>query len=87
MCVAGKCAKVEANKVVRGLVTSVNAALGLTVQIPQNYQGRVAVTDLADEFEDFPTQKFSEGQMVECCVIKCDKDKRNKCALSLRSSR
>ncbi len=77
---------VEKGALVRGLVTGVNERQGLTVELSQGYIGRVALTELSDEYADFPTHSYTEGQLIQCCVIKCDLE-THRCQLSLRKSR
>ena len=79
----GPC-EVAAGAILTGRVMNKKANQGITVQLPDKYTGHVALTDIADEFQDIPTNQVEENDFVQCCVLAC---KKNKCELSMRNSR
>lgn len=69
-----------------GRIVSVDAVKGLVVQLPEQRYGKVALTDLADRFEEDPTKSFKVGETLIACVVGHD-EARHQVDLSLRPSR
>ncbi|KAI9142050.1 hypothetical protein BKA69DRAFT_1037920 [Paraphysoderma sedebokerense] len=65
-------------------IVDVDVGVGLRLQINSVVSGRVHVTDILDEFTDFPLNQFRVGDYVEASVVGVSK-KAHQLDLSLRS--
>lgn len=77
---------VKEGMVVIGRVIKVQLNLGVILQLSDSVNGRVHLTDLVDTYVDEPTKLFTNGQIIQCCIVGVDAQSKQ-VDLSLRTSR
>ncbi|XP_022096574.1 protein RRP5 homolog [Acanthaster planci] len=70
--------------VTNGRILKILSGIGLVIQLPFGYRGRVFLTDLRDHYTENALKGYREKQFVRCCVLEVA-DKEN-VALSMRPS-
>lgn len=79
----------QASKVLCGKVVRCSEETGLIVQISQlgdGFAGRVALTDISDEYSANPLQDYEKGMLLQCCIVNVDRQNK-RLDLSTRYSR
>ncbi|KAI9002578.1 hypothetical protein DFJ74DRAFT_696109 [Hyaloraphidium curvatum] len=69
-----------------GRVVSADAVKGIVLQLSGHRYGKVALTDIADSYQENPTQGYAPGDVVRAVVVEHDSE-RHHLDLSLRTSR
>ncbi|KAJ3286606.1 hypothetical protein HK104_008958, partial [Borealophlyctis nickersoniae] len=72
--------------VLGGRISKINPEQGVGLQLGSNIYATAYLTDLRDEYRKNPTEGFEKGQLVMCCVLHVDKEKK-RVEVSLRASR
>ncbi len=83
---SGPTPKLATASQVHGRVNKVDPHHGLSLTLPWGYTGHVALTDICDEYVDYPTTPFEEGYFFSFYVLEC-KEQTKHCECSLRPSR
>ena len=84
---AGKPDEVVEDTIVDGVISSIFPNYGLNIQLAGGAFGHVALTDIADVYEDTPTDKFVLGEHVKCFALGKEKFNTSRWILSLRPTR
>ena len=66
---AGQAASVREGQQTRGIVTGVQVASGLVLQLPDGIRGTVDLTDMSADYHDHPMAKFKTGDVVVGTVM------------------
>ncbi|XP_060066718.1 protein RRP5 homolog [Ylistrum balloti] len=78
--------KIEVGEKMRACVLTTTYGLELQLALSLGYKGLASCTDLLDTYTDNPLRSYKHGQIVHCCILSIDKDKKQ-CRVSLRQSR
>ena len=57
-------------EVTRGVITAVRPEMGLVLRLADNVRGAAGLTDLSDDYVDYPTAGYEIGHLVRCFILK-----------------